>query len=340
MRKKHKRLKKSKDDDPDTEILSQAEIDELLTAINFGNTAAEEEKKASRLSEKVKKIRIYDFKRPDKFSRDQIRSFSIIHETAARSFSINLSKEIGTEVVVHIASVDQLTFEEFVRSIPTPTSLGSLKVRDSCRAVIEIDPAVTFKTIEAAFGGSNEKPYTTLHELTDLERYVMGHVFDVFCKSLDYGWKDFIDVNVVCDGVETNPQFLRTTYPTDMVVMVTMEVKLLEAEGTLNVVYPSAILDVCKGALDRETLYNRSVLTGNKKVDVRDVPVTVRAAFDLEKTVRETIGLEVGAVWKLPNPSLFVGNKKASRCKLGRTGSSVAVELRKRPLGAEEFEGL
>ena len=102
------------------EVLSQDEIDQLLTAISTGEVDADEMKNNS----EQRKVKIYDFKRPDKFSKDQIRTISMIHETFARLTSTSLSAQLRAMVHVHVVSVDQLTYEEFIRSIPNPTTLA------------------------------------------------------------------------------------------------------------------------------------------------------------------------------------------------------------------------
>ena len=102
------------------EVLSQDEIDQLLTAISTGDIESEEVSQAT----DQRKIKIYDFKRPDKFSKEQIRTVSIMHETFARLTTTALSAQLRSMVHVHVASVDQLTYEEFIRSIPNPLPWG------------------------------------------------------------------------------------------------------------------------------------------------------------------------------------------------------------------------
>ena len=136
-----------------TEVLSQNEIDQLLSAINAGDTETEDFKPAA----DIRKIKIYDFKRPDKFSKEQIRTVSIMHETFARLTTTALSANLRSMVHVHVASVDQLTYEEFIRSIPTPTTLAIINMDPlKGNAILEIDPAITFSIIDRLFGGTGE----------------------------------------------------------------------------------------------------------------------------------------------------------------------------------------
>ena len=123
-----------------TEVLSQDEIDQLLTAISAGDTEPEDFRPVN----DTRKIKIYDFKRPDKFSKEQIRTVSIMHETFARLTTNSLSGQLRSMVHVHVASVDQLTYEEFIRSIPTPTTLAVINMDPlKGNAILEIDPAAT-----------------------------------------------------------------------------------------------------------------------------------------------------------------------------------------------------
>ena len=121
-----------------TEILSQDEIDALLNAISSGEVNEEE---YSAVGEQ-KKVKIYDFKRPDKFSKDQIRTLQMMHETFARLATTGLSAQLRALVGVHVASVDQLTYEEFIRSIPNPTTLAVINM-DPLKgsAILEMDPS-------------------------------------------------------------------------------------------------------------------------------------------------------------------------------------------------------
>jgi flagellar motor switch protein FliM len=155
--------------------LTQEEIDELLTAINAGDREPEDFRPAS----SCRKIKIYDFKRPDKFSKEQIRIMSMVHETFARHATLVLTSKFKIPCHVHVASVDRVMYEEFIRSIPTPTTLAVVDLNPPMQkqAIMEIDPAVSFAFIDRAFGGI--KGYIKQqHELTRLEWLVMADVIN------------------------------------------------------------------------------------------------------------------------------------------------------------------
>ena len=133
------------------EVLSQDEIDQLLMAISSGESENDDFKPVN----DTRKIKIYDFKRPDKFSKEQIRTVQIMHETFSRLTTTSLSAQLRCMVQVHVASVDQLTYEEFIRSIPTPTTLAVINMDPlKGNAILEIDPAITFSMIDRLFGGT------------------------------------------------------------------------------------------------------------------------------------------------------------------------------------------
>ena len=213
-----------------TEVLSQDEIDQLLTAISSGDTEAEEFRPVN----DTRKIKIYDFKRPDKFSKEQMRTVSIMHETFARLTTTALSAQLRSMAHVHVASVDQLTYEEFIRSIPTPTTLAVINMDPlKGNAVLEIDPSVTFSIIDRLFGGTGQGTMVQ-RELTDIEASVMEGVIVRILANMREAWTQVIDLRPRLGQIETNPQFAQIVPPSEMVVLVTLETKVGEEEGMMN----------------------------------------------------------------------------------------------------------
>ena len=308
-----------------SELLSQDELDNLLSAIDPAFFGAPGKKATPSFTKKstvdTRKVRIYDFKRPDKFTRERIRTIACLHESLAKRFAALLSRETGADVNAHVACVDQMTFEEVVRSIPTPSSIATLRVGRG-EFVVEVDPPVSFATIDAATGGSRTD--TDYHELTRVERGIMAHVFGLFASATNDSWKDKLDAEVTVEDIETTPALLRTAEPSSMVALVSLEVTVGEIEGVVNVCYPSETLDA------HPSLFGSAAAANAKPpgpVDLNDVPVDVVAAMTFEKTVRDVTSIRVGTTWKLPYPALYVGAKRASPCVVGKSGSVLAVKL-------------
>ena len=217
-----------------TEVLTQKEIDELLSAITDGYAKPEEYKPAMY----SRKIKIYDFKRPEKFSREQIRIISIIHETFSRLIKNSLSVQLRSMAHVHVASVDQLTYDEFIRSINTPTTLAVINMNPlNGYAIMEIDPVVTFAIIDRICGGI-EDGTKSRHELTDIEKSIMENIIIRMLGNLREAWTTVLDLCPRLEAIETTPQFVQIVPPTEMVVLVTIEIKIGIAEGMINFCFP------------------------------------------------------------------------------------------------------
>ncbi|AEF85911.1 flagellar motor switch protein FliM [Treponema primitia ZAS-2] len=334
-----------------TEVLSQDEIDQLLTAINAGDTEPEVFKPAA----DTRKIKIYDFKRPDKFSKEQIRTVSIMHETFARLTTTALSAQLRAMVHVHVASVDQLTYEEFIRSIPTPTTLAVINMDPlKGNAILEIDPAITFSIIERLFGGPGEGTKSQ-HELTDIESAVMEGIVVRILGNMREAWAQVIDLRPRLGQIDTNPQFAQIVPPTEMVVLVTLETKIGEVEGMMNFCIPYLTIEPIIGKLSTQFWFS-SVHRGTTpenlnllKEKLANVDVSVIAEIgSIQVPIRDVLGLRAGDVVRLNNVragdafSLNIGNKTKFLCRPGIIGKKVAVQIIKKTeeLEKEEFEEL
>jgi flagellar motor switch protein FliM len=334
-----------------TEVLSQEEIDQLLTAISAGETEPED----LRPTADTRKIKIYDFKRPDKFSKEQIRTISMMHETFARLTTTSLSAQLRSMVHVHVASVDQLTYEEFIRSIPTPTTLAIINMDPlKGNAILEIDPAVTFSIIDRLFGGTGEGTKAQ-HELTDIESSVMEGIIVRILGNMREAWTQVIDLRPRLGQIDTNPQFAQIVPPTDMVVLVTLETKVGDVEGMINFCIPYLTIEPIIGKLSTQFWFSavhRSTTTENLNVlkdKLSNVDVNVTAEIGkINVPVREVLALQNGDVIRLYNTkigdpySLNIGNKKKFLCRPGVMGKKMAVQIIKKiaELEQDEFEEL
>jgi flagellar motor switch protein FliM len=334
-----------------TEVLSQDEIDQLLTAINTGDTEPEVFKPAA----DTRKIKIYDFKRPDKFSKEQIRTVSIMHETFARLTTTSLSANLRSMVHVHVASVDQLTYEEFIRSIPTPTTLAIINMDPlKGNAILEIDPAVTFSIIDRLFGGTGEGTKAQ-HELTDIESAVMEGIIVRILGNMREAWSQVIDLRPRLGQIDTNPQFAQIVPPTEMVVLVTLETKVGDVEGMMNFCIPYLTIEPIVGKLSAQFWYSsvrRGTTTENLAVlkdKLSTVDVNVVAEIGkIDVPVRDVLSLRSGDVVRLYNVqvgdpfALNIGSKTKFLCRPGVIGKKIAVQVVKKmaELEQEEFEEL
>jgi len=333
------------------EVLSQDEIDQLLQAISSGETESDEFKPVS----DTRKIKIYDFKRPDKFSKEQIRTVSIMHETFARLTTTSLSAQLRSLVHVHVASVDQLTYEEFIRSIPTPTTLAVINMDPlKGNAVLEIDPAITFSIIDRLFGGTGQGAKVS-RDLTDIEQSVMEGIIVRILANMREAWTQVIDLRPRLGQIETNPQFAQIVPPTEMVVLVTLETKVGEEEGMMNLCIPYLTIEPIISKLSSQFWFSsvrRSSTTqylGTLKEKLSDVEMDVVAEIGtINLSIRDVLALRTGDVISLSTVrvgdplTLSVGNKKKFLCQPGVVGKKMAVQVigKLDESDSEEFEEL
>ncbi|GMO55901.1 MAG: flagellar motor switch protein FliM [Termitinemataceae bacterium] len=330
-----------------TEVLSQDEIDQLLTAINAGETETEEFKPSA----DTRKIKIYDFKRPDKFSKEQIRTVQIMHETFARLTTTALSANLRSMVHVHVASVDQLTYEEFIRSIPTPTTLAIINMDPlKGNAILEIDPAITFSIIDRLFGGTGEGTKSQ-HELTDIEQSVMEGIIVRILGNMREAWSQVIDLRPRLGQIDTNPQFAQIVPPTEMVVLVTLETKVGEVEGMMNFCIPYLTIEPIIGKLSA-TFWYATARSGTNTENLnilRDklVSVDVNVVAEVGRIqipVRDVLSLQAGDTIRLSNVkvgdpfAVNIGNKQKFLCRPGVVGKKMAVQITKKLSDVEESD--
>ena len=334
------------------EVLSQDEIDQLLQAISTGESEADEFKPVT----DTRRIKIYDFRRPDKFSKEQIRTVSNMHETFARLTTTSLSAQLRTLVHVHVASVDQLTYEEFIRSIPTPTTLAVINMDPlKGNAVLEIAPEITFIIIDRLFGGSGDTGGKVNRDLTDIEQSVMEGIIVRILANMREAWTQVIDLRPRLQQIETNPQFAQIVPPSEMVILVTLEIKIGEEAGMMNICIPYITIEPIVSKLSSSFWFSsvrRSSTTqylGTLKEKLADVEMELVADIgSINVPIRDVLSLRTGDVIRLNTIkvgeplTLSVGSKKKFYCQPGVVGKKVAVQIIKKidEQETENFEEL
>lgn len=222
-----------------SEILSQNEIDSLLSAISSGEMDAEELKK----EETKQKVSVYDFKRALRFSKDQIRGISRIHENFARLLTTFFSGKLRTYVNITVASVDQVPYEEFIRSIPKSTILNVYSVEPlEGRLLMEVNPNIAYTMMDRTLGGQGTSDIQ-LENLTEIETLIMTQLFEQSVVNLKEAWQTMIDIDPVLEDFETNPQFLQMVSPNETVVVVSLNTQIGEVSGMINICIPHVILE-------------------------------------------------------------------------------------------------
>ncbi|GMA99754.1 flagellar motor switch protein FliM [Pelosinus sp. IPA-1] len=321
-----------------SDVLSQSEIDDLLSALSTGVVSAEEIKD----EQKQRKIKAYDFKRPDKFSKDQIRTLYMLHENFARLMNTYLSAHLRTIVHIDVASVDQLTYEEFIRSLPNPSVIGVFQMRPlKGNAILEFNPNVIFSIIDRLFGGPGLPP-TKTRSLTDIEEAIVKRVINKTLECFQEAWKQVVAIEPKLEIMESNPQFTQIVPPNDMVVIITLHIKIGQAEGLVNICIPYLVLEPIMSKLTTTYWVASSVAKQALPEHINAIQRKLEKAFiplfvELGKTtitVQELLGLTVNDVLQLNSKveedlDVMVGQNKKFRGKPGISGHKVALQVTK-----------
>lgn len=319
-----------------SDVLSQSEIDDLLSALSTGVVSAEEIKD----EQKQKKIKVYDFRRPDKFSKDQIRTLYMLHENFARLMNTYLSAHLRTIVHIDVASVDQLTYEEFIRSLPSPSVIGVFQMRPlKGNAILELNPNVIFSIIDRLFGGPGLPPAKT-RSLTDIEEAIVKRVINKTLECFAEAWKQVVAVEPKLEIIESNPQFTQIVPPNDMVVIITLHVKIGQVEGLVNICIPYLVLEPIMSKLTTTYWVASSVAKQALPEHINAIQRKLEKAFiplyvELGRTtvtVQELLGLVVNDVLRLESKieddlNVIVGQREKFRGKPGLSGHKVALQI-------------
>jgi len=202
------------------------------------------------------KVKVYDFKRPDKFPKDQIRTVAIMHETFARLSTTSVSSQLRIMAHLHVASVDQLTYEEFIRSIPDPTVMAIVIMEPLMgSAVLQIDPSIVFCMVDRLFGGKGEWGKMT-RQITDVEMAVLEEIIARLLGNLRESWATVLDLRPRLGQIETNPQFAQIVPPSEMILLVSVKVSFPGAEGMMNFALPFLTIEPIISKLSAQYWYS------------------------------------------------------------------------------------
>ena len=221
------------------DVLNQNEIDSLLSAISDGSLDVEEAKEQS----EEKEIKDYDFRRPDKLSKEQMRTLQMIHENLSRIFTTTLSTKLRSMVNFEVASIEQLSYSEFIHSLPEPTIIGISNLEPlEGQFIFEINPEIGFAVIDRLFGGFGN-PIDEVRSFTDIEQVVLKKALNWVMNSFTEAWENLIEINPRLRELESNPQFTQIVPDNDMTIIITLSATVADSEGLVNICIPYIMLE-------------------------------------------------------------------------------------------------
>lgn len=241
-------------------ILSQEEIDSLLNVVDEEGDVGSIDKNEVGTE---KQVVVYDFRRPNRVSREQLRSFRSIHDKMARNLSNQISAIMRSIVEITLHSVDQMTYGEFLMSLPTPTSFNvfSMKPMDGA-GVLEINPSIAFPMIDRLLGGRGDQ-YDDSREFTNIEVNLLDTILRQIMQNLKESWSAVAEIFPTVDAKESSPNVVQIVAQNEVVVMVVMEIVIGHSSGMMNICYPVISLETILSRLGSRDLM-MSETTGKK----------------------------------------------------------------------------
>ena|SRR5579875_1320631 len=228
--------------------LSQDQIDSV-----FRNA------RATKGDEPKQHIENYDFRRPDRIPKDQIRAVHLLHENLAGKLASSLSAYLRAYVTVNLISVEQLPFVEFSQVFPSPTCMATIAMRPyEGTGVLELNPSLVFPILERLMGGSGKSTAKVARKITEIEQVILGGLFRIILNDLKQAWHPVTSIDFSIESHETDPQVLQILSPNEAVVAISMEIRVGEATGMMNIGVPSMVIKALRDKFSQQWMMRRS----------------------------------------------------------------------------------
>ncbi|NUP99646.1 MAG: flagellar motor switch protein FliM [Armatimonadetes bacterium] len=314
-------------------MLSQDEVDALLAQAAAAAASGGSIDKI----EAEREVKLYDFKRPEKFSREQLRNLERLHERFARLLSTSLSAYIRTNIIVKIESVTPLSYQEFIYSLPQPTLIHVIELEPlPGQAALEMTPTVVFPMYEQMLGAKHRMG-SRIRQLTDVELVLFQRPLERMMQALAETWQDFVRLRPRLVRVEQDPQFAQVAATNTPVVVVSLEVTIGEDFGMMSLCMPDVLVDALLHSLGQERIPTDKVTAVRDEQLVREVltPLGLPVIAELGRTemsLRQVRELQPDDVIKLGTRTdddlpVYIGDQLLFRGRVGQRRRHLAVQL-------------
>lgn len=316
------------------DVLSQSEIDALLSALSTGELEPDEVSK-----EDNHKVKLYDFNSPQKFSKEHIRTLEVVHDNYARIISNYLTGQTRQNVKVKLETVEQIKYEEFIHSVQNPTIITVFKMPPlSGNIIFETNPQFSLQVIDILLGGNGDRKIST-KEFSDIDKNIMRQVTGGMISNLKLAWDNVMEVEPEVEGIETNPAINQTLAPNDPVALITFSVEMNKHSTFINMCIPylsiEKILDklVVQYSFQNEDEIVKAesrerIEEGIHKVDVDIIAELGHANLTVDDFLRLTIGDVIKLDTKSSSPiKVYVGNEECYYAKPGVAGKNMGVMI-------------
>jgi flagellar motor switch protein FliM len=283
-------------------VLSQEEIDALLTS------ATDHDRRPPAIEpDKQPAVVTYNFRRPDRITKDQMRSLHFLHDRFARNVSTSMSAYMRVVTEVSILSVEQFTYSEFLMSLSDPTAFYAVSMRPlEGVAALELNPAVAFTMIDRMLGGSGRGVMVN-RALTEIEQNVTDGVVKLLLENLTETWRGVVDVQFRITGRETRPQMLQVAAPNEVVLLLGFEIKVGDTRGVLNLCFPASSIEAVSSSFTRSWQRTRREMTAREHDALEEnmgrVTVKLEAGIQTIIGAGDFLQLQIGDVIGLEHPA-------------------------------------
>lgn len=328
------------------DVLSQSEIDALLSAISTGEMSADEIKE----EDAKRKVKVYDFKRALRFSKDQIRSLTRIHENFARLLTTFFSAQLRTYVQINVASVDQIPFEEFVRSIPNMTLINVFEVPPlDGNILMEINPNIAYSMLDRLMGGEGAS-YNNVDNLTEIEQKIMTNLFERSFDNLREAWESVAEIDPILIELEVNPQFLQMISPNETVIVISLNTVIGETTGMINICIPHVVLEPIVPNLSVQYWMQSNTKEATdeqkemleKRIKQSELPVIAELGTT-DITIEDFLTMSVGDIIQLDQridePMILkIGDIPKFSVQPGKLNNKLAIQIIDAVKGGDDYE--
>lgn len=316
------------------DVLSQNEIDNLLQALSSGELDAEEIKDSDE-----KQIKNYDFARPAKFSKEHLRTLEIIFEHYGRLLSTNLPVYLRKAIQVEVMNSEAVSYSEFSNALSNPVLLGIINFAPlKGNIILEIASNLGYAMVDRMLGGEGE-PLEKTREFSEIELLIIERILTVCVNLLHEPWENVVDIHPRLERIETNSQFAQIISPSEMIAIVTINIKIGDVEGLMNVCLPYLTLEDIMDKLNTKYWYSTMQDKDEQQyVDaietlISKAPIPMKAVLGNSTiSVSDFSGLQVGDIIRLDTKvnqelDVFVGNIRKFTALPGSSGDKYAVRI-------------
>jgi flagellar motor switch protein FliM len=195
----------------------------------------------------------FDFRRPDRIPKSQVRAIHLLHDTFVRNLVASLSAYLRSYLTVDLVSVEQLSYSEFLEGLPSPTCMVSLGLRPyDGNGVLELNPSLVFPILEMLLGGTGKSSANIQRDITEIEQKLLDGLFRIILHDLREAWKGVTAVEFTIEAMETEPQLLHLLAPNEAVVSIGVEVRIGETVGMMNIAMPSIVIKMMRQKFDQQ----------------------------------------------------------------------------------------